>query len=314
MCQFKREDRELYPNPLATISTRGRKEDASPDSIRTPFQRDIHRIIYSQSFRRLRHKTQVFYFPQNDHVSTRLDHVLFVSAASRTVARALGFNEDLTEAIGLAHDIGHAPFGHQGEKFLQKIIDKHPSLKKILPFFHHEVYGLRVVDRIAKRDRESPGLNLTWEVRDGIVSHCGEDYKTCRLTPAINKADDFLDTIRKKDQAGFPATYEGCIVRLVDKVAYAGKDIEDAIATGIITEEQVPQDIRSKLGETNGKIIGAFLQNIVSESHNQSYIGISREYGKLLENMIQFNIDNIYHSLKSEKFGEQAERTIIFAI
>ena len=108
-----------------------------------------------------------------------MDHVRFVASAARTVARCLGLNEDLAEAIGLAHDIGHAPFGHQGEVFLTQIFDKHKTLKNLMPAFSHEVYGLRVVDYIAKRDRERPGLNLTWEVRDGIISHCGEDFKTC---------------------------------------------------------------------------------------------------------------------------------------
>ena len=188
MASFKRSERELFPSKYATIGTRGRRKPQKPDQFRTEFQRDVHRIIYSQSFRRLRHKAQVFYFPQNDHISTRMDHVRFVASAARTVARCLGLNEDLAEAIGLSHDIGHAPFGHQGEKFLCEIIDCCPRLKKIIPEFSHEVYGLRVVDSIAKRDRERPGLNLTWEVRDGIVSHCGEDFVSCKLEPAARRS------------------------------------------------------------------------------------------------------------------------------
>ena len=183
MPEFKRVEKELFPSSRATIGTKGRQKKQQDDQFRTEFQRDIHRIIYSQSFRRLRHKTQVFYFPQNDHVSTRMDHVLCVASAARTVARCLRLNEDLAEAIGLAHDIGHAPFGHQGEEFLTKIIDSSTALKQHIQSFSHEVYGLRVVDKIAKRDRESPGLNLTWEVRDGIISHCGEDFERCKLIP-----------------------------------------------------------------------------------------------------------------------------------
>jgi len=217
MPDFRRSERELFPSPHATIGTRGRRKPQDEDDFRTDFQRDVHRIIYSQSFRRLRHKTQVFYFPQNDHVSTRMDHVRFVASAARTVARCLELNEDLAEAIGLAHDIGHAPFGHQGEDFLSGIIHDHPTLKRLMPEFSHEVYGLRVVDSIAKRDREPPGLNLTWEVRDGIVSHCGEDFQTCRLEPASNPKN--LEQIRTRDDAGKPATLEGCIVRLMDKIA-----------------------------------------------------------------------------------------------
>jgi dGTPase len=299
----------MFPGSYATIGTRGRQRKQAGDKLRTEFQRDIHRIIYCQPFRRLKHKTQVFYFPQNDHVSTRMDHVLFVASAARTVARCLGLNEDLAEAIGLAHDIGHAPFGHQGEDFIKnEIIAKNASLKKVLPNFSHEVYGLRVVDRIAKADRESPGLNLTWEVRDGIVSHFGEDFKNVKLVPCDKKME--LSDIQDRKKAGFPATLEGCIVRLIDKVAYCGKDIEDAIAAGVIREEDVPADITEVRGRTNGKIIGTFLEDIVKQSYEKDYIAISDKYGQLLHSMIKFNYKNIYHSRESEKYGKQARQSI----
>jgi len=180
--------------------------------------------------------------------------VLFVASAARTVARCLNLNEDLAEAIGLAHDIGHAPFGHQGETFLKEIIKHNPSLTNVLPSFSHEVYGLRVVDKIAKRDRERPGLNLTWEVRDGIISHCGEDFKTCKLVPGDK--DKELEKIIGRKDAGSPTTLEGCIVRLIDKVAYCGKDIEDAIAAETIKPGEIPGSIKTELGHTNGKIVG----------------------------------------------------------
>ncbi|MBN2376222.1 MAG: dNTP triphosphohydrolase [Sedimentisphaerales bacterium] len=248
MSVHKEYEKRVYKSKYATIGTRRPRTRKLPaDDYRTDFQRDAHRIIYSQPFRRLRHKTQVFYFPKNDHVSTRLDHVLFVAAASKTVARCLGLNEDLAEAIGLAHDIGHAPYGHQGEKILSGIINNNGcALRKIIPKFQHEIYGLRVVDLLAKRDGEKPGLDLTWEVRDGIISHCGEDFKTCKLKPFsgnknLNKIKD-----RKKD-AKTPATLEGCIVRLVDKIVYAGKDVEDAIASNIIKRKDVPTKIREPL-------------------------------------------------------------------
>ena len=310
MSEFKRVEKELFPSSRATIGTKGRQKKQQDDQFRTEFQRDIHRIIYSQSFRRLRHKTQVFYFPQNDHVSTRMDHVLCVASAARTVARCLRLNEDLAEAIGLAHDIGHAPFGHQGETFLCEIIEssRNPKLKQIIPKFHHEVYGLRVVDKIAKRDREAPGLNLTWEVRDGIISHCGEDFKQCKLEPGDKNKN--LEAIRNKEDAGKPATLEGCIVRLIDKIAYIGKDIEDAISADIIKKQDIPPTITAELGETNGKIIGTFLEDIIKESHDKDYIAISRKYGDLLHSMIIFNRKKIYHSEKSEGYKKQAEQTI----
>lgn len=306
---YKRAESELNLSQYATVTTRGRKEEIPSDEFRTEFQRDVHRILYSQSFRRLRHKTQVFYFPQNDHVSTRLDHVLFVASAARTVARCLNLNEDLAEAIGLAHDIGHAPFGHQGEHFLNEIVNKNSLLKTTLPSFHHEIYGLRVVDKIAKRDREKPGLNLTWEVRDGILSHCGEDFKTCKLTPAGNNKD--LDSISCREQAGFPSTLEGCIVRLIDKVVYCGKDLEDALATGIIKEDDIPKVLREELGHANGKIIGTFLENIIKESKDKNYIAIPNKYGELMKQLIDFNYSNIYHSEKSEGYRKQAKQTLL---
>lgn len=308
MADFRRSERELFPSPHATIGTRGRRKPQDEDDFRTDFQRDVHRIIYSQSFRCLRHKTQVFYFPQNDHVSTRMDHVRFVASAARTVARCLGLNEDLAEAIGLAHDIGHAPFGHQGEKFLTDIIIRYPRLRRLMPEFSHEVYGLRVVDCIAKRDRERPGLNLTWEVRDGIVSHCGEDFATCKLIPTSKKKP--LERIRTCKEAGSPGTLEGCIVRLIDKIAYAGKDVEDALEAGVIREQQVPAKFKRRLGTTNGKIIGTFIEDMVRNSHGKDYIAVSTGLGELLHELIQFNDKYIYRSEQAEGYKTQAGKMI----
>jgi dGTPase len=237
-----------------------------------------------------------------------MDHVRFVASAARTVARCLGLNEDLTEAIGLAHDIGHPPFGHQGELFLTEILNEHEELKGPMPKFSHEVYGLRVVDHIAKRDREKPGLNLTWEVRDGIISHCGEDFETCKLS-AGDKGKN-LDNIRTREEAGNPATLEGCIVRLIDKIAYAGKDVEDAIEAKIIEEKDVPSSLWDKLGTTNGKIIGTFIENMVENSSGHDYIAISQDLGELLHELIEFNNQRIYHSPGAERYKEQAGKTI----
>jgi len=237
-----------------------------------------------------------------------MDHCLFVASAARTVARSLGLNEDLAEAIGLAHDIGHPPFGHQGEHFLQKIIDANPAIKRFIPQFHHEVYGLRVVDKLAKIDREEPGLNLTWEVRDGIVSHCGEDYKTCQLQPVQGNKN--LEAIKDKTEAGFPTTLEGCLIRLVDKIIYFGKDIEDAIETGVIKADDVPPDIREELGNTNGQMVGTFLEDIIQNSAGCNHIAISGDRGQLLRRMIDFNIKNIYRSPQAEGYKKQAGQTI----
>ena len=311
MPEFKRPEAELFTGKYATIGTKGRATALAADDFRTDFQRDIHRILYSQAFRRLRHKTQVFYFPQNDHVSTRMNHVMFVASAARTVARCLGLNEDLAEAIGLAHDIGHAPFGHRGEDFLNGIIaditKPNKGFETVMPIFHHEVYGLRVVDRLAKGDRAAPGLNLTWEVRDGIISHCGEDFTTCRLEPGDPEKD--LASISHKHEAGNPATLEGCIVRLIDKIAYCGKDIEDAIEVDVIRPDDIPQEI-SQLGTNNGQIVGRLLEDIIRSSYNKDYIAISKANGDLMHRMIQFNCDNIYHTEEAQKYSKQAESNV----
>jgi dGTPase len=237
-----------------------------------------------------------------------MDHVRFVASAARTVARCLGLNEDLAEAIGLAHDIGHPPFGHQGEAFATEIFNEHEVLKDLMPEFSHEIYGLRVVDYIAKRDREKPGLNLTWEVRDGIVSHCGEDYETCKL--CVGDKDKDLDKIKNREQAGNPATLEGCIVRLIDKIAYAGKDVEDAIEACIIEEKVVPSRFQDELGTTNGQIIGTFLENMIENSSGHDYIAISQEKGDLLRELIEFNVKHIYHSPEAEEYKAQAAKAI----
>ncbi|MBN2316744.1 MAG: dNTP triphosphohydrolase [Sedimentisphaerales bacterium] len=310
MSDFRRCERDLFSSQFATIGTKGRRHPQTPDDFRTDFQRDVHRIIYSQSFRRLRHKTQVFYFPQNNHVSTRMDHVRFVASAARTVARCLGLNEDLVEAIGLAHDIGHPPFGHQGEKFLTGIFEKYGVLKQIMPEFSHEVYGLRVVDWIAKRDSEKPGLNLTWEVRDGIISHCGEDFRSCKLVPGSKEKN--LDQIKTREEAGNPATLEGCIVRLIDKIAYVGKDIEDAREAKIIQKEKIPSQLRDELGTTNGKIIGTFVEDMIINSKDKDYIAVSPRLGELLHRLIEFNREYIYRSSEAEGYKKQAGKTIKF--
>ena len=239
-----------------------------------------------------------------------MDHVRFVASAARTVARCLSLNEDLAEAIGLAHDIGHPPFGHQGEEFLSRIFEKYPVLKKLMPKFSHEVYGLRVVECVAKRDRESPGLNLTWEVRDGIISHCGEDFRRCKLEPA--KVEKNLDDVHTREEAGNPVTLEGCIVRLIDKIAYAGKDIEDAIEVEVIKESDLPANFKKALGTTNGQIIGKFVEDMVKNSLDKDYIAISPELGELLHELIRFNGEHIYHSKEAEQYKTQAEKTILY--
>ncbi|MFV1951003.1 MAG: deoxyguanosinetriphosphate triphosphohydrolase family protein [Nitrospinota bacterium] len=301
------DEKLIYINPKATLSenSKGRLRYLLPDNYRTEFQRDIHRIIYSQPFRRLRHKTQVFFLPHNDHICTRMEHVMHVASASRTVARHLRLNEDLTEAIGLGHDLGHAPFGHHGEDVLGSLSKEHG----LDITFQHEIHGLRVVDKLGELDREPlPGLNLTYEVRDGIISHCGEDF-VGEILPVNN--DKKLENITDKKDALMPCTLEGCIVRMVDKIAYAGRDIEDALVAGLLKEETIPKDIVSVLGKNNGEIVGVLVEDLIDFCKlHPDRIGLSEEKHEALKKLIKFNYKNIYGHAEVEKFKKQATRAI----
>lgn len=297
------EEKSIYRNPKAMLSkdSKGRMVSVKSDKYRTEFQRDVHRILYCQTFRRLKHKTQVFFLPNNDHICTRMEHVLLVASASRTIAQHLGFNEDLVEAISLAHDFGHAPFGHHGEEVLKEIARD----KGIDVNFQHEIHGLRMVDKLAELDREPvPGLNLTYEVRDGIISHCGEDFKDNAIKP--EKDNKTLESIRDKKDAGMPVTFEGCIVRMVDKIAYAGRDVEDALMAKLIKKEEIPTEVKI-LGDNNGEIVGNLVEDVIAFSkENPDYIGLSREKHAVLNTLIKFNYDKIYKHPELEIYKKQA--------
>ncbi len=304
------QEAKIYTNPNAQLSSKtfGRINPLSEDSHRNEYQRDIHRIIYCQSFRRLRHKTQVFFKPNNDHISTRLEHVLHVSSASRSVARRLGFNEDLTEAIGLAHDIGHAPYGHHGEFVLNTLSGEH----KLGIRFEHELYGLRVVDKIAELDRNPiAGLNLTYEVREGIVAHCGEDSDR-EVFPAFkNRRPIDLGVMTSRKDLIAPSTYEAAIVRLVDKIVWAARDVEDAIHAELIVESDIPNAIKKSLGINNGAIIETLLNDLVSYSSEYTdRIGMSEDCFSALQELVDFNNENIYKNEKVELFKKQITRAI----
>jgi dGTPase len=300
-----KEKQELLLGPFAQRSadSRGRQiaEDACP--VRTEYERDTGRIIYSMDFRRLRHKTQVFFDPQNDHICTRMEHVIYVSYIANTIGRSLSLNTDLIQAIALGHDLGHAPFGHTGEKTLDA------CLKRIDPtlFFQHEIHSLRVVDSLAFRGQQS-GLNLTFEVRDGIVSHCGETYGEYRLVPdREKKARELLE---KAILHSPPATLEGCVVRLADKIAYIGRDIEDAARTGIMEFEDLPVAIRSSLGQTNSQIINTLVTDIVDSSMGEDAVGLSRERGESMEELLQENVALIYRSDKIKRYEKMVQNVV----
>lgn len=237
---------------------RGRPE---PDcSLRTPFQRDRDRIVHSKSFRRLKHKTQVFVAPVGDHYRTRLTHTLEVTQVSRTVARALSLNEDLTEAIGLGHDLGHAPFGHIGEEVLGNCLKE-----RFGKSFRHNLQSLRVVDIL---ERDYRGLNLTEQVRDGIVNH----------TSGMPK----------------PQTLEGAIVRLVDRIAYINHDIDDALRAGVIEEIDLPKDEIATLGSSGSERIDTLVHDLVETSHKAGEIVQSKRIGSAMLRLRKFMFDRVY--------------------
>src|SRR5919109_1519140 len=232
-------------SPLATRSYPARRAVREPDSDhRTPFQRDRDRIVHSKAFRRLKHKTQVFIAPEGDHYRTRLTHTLETCGIARNVARALGLNEDLTEAIGLGHDLGHAPFGHIGEEVLDACLQERYGLR-----FRHNVHSLRVVERL---ERDGTGLNLTEQVRDGILRHTGDEL---------------------------PATLEGRIVRLVDRIAYINHDIDDALRAGTLEREELPHAELEVLGDTGSKRIDPPVRDLVSHSSEAGDIVQGDEVG-----------------------------------
>lgn len=239
----------LSPRAALASESRGRLRDEPPDPVRTCFQRDRDRIIHCKAFRRLKHKTQVFIDPEEDHYRTRLTHTLEVSQIARTIARALRVNEDLTEAIALGHDLGHTPFGHAGEAALDEVY------REYVPGggFRHGEQSLRVVDVLENGGR---GLNLTWEVRDGILRH------------SKGAADLTIDSRG-------PATVEGRIVKISDRVAYINHDIDDAIRAGIITESDLPADAISALGHSHSERISSMVNDIIDYGLRSGAVGMS---------------------------------------
>ena len=229
------EKNTLSPHACLSVNSKGRKRDEAQCDIRTVFQRDRDRILHSKSFRRLKDKTQVFLTPEGDHYRTRLTHTLEVSQNARTIARALRLNEDLVEAIALGHDIGHTPFGHAGERALDRVCT--------LGFVHSD-QSLRVVDVL---ERDMKGLNLTEEVRDGILNHQTEKM---------------------------PCTLEGRIVRISDKIAYMHHDMDDAIRAGILNDDEVPDSIGKVAGYKTAERLDYFIHDIVTESKDQDDMGL----------------------------------------
>lgn len=305
----EQQENSLSPFAAKNINSFGRLIPEKKCPIRTDFERDGNRILYSMEFRRLRHKTQVFFNAKNDHICTRMEHVLNVGSIAVTIARTLNLNQDLTYAIALGHDLGHAPFGHSGERVLDK------CMKKLDPNtgFQHELHSLRVVEKLATRIskekiQDNCGLNLTYEVKDGIVSHCGERYNEYSLTRDLTKTPASLH--QNNGHGTFPFTLEACIVRLVDKIAYVGRDIEDAVRVKLMDMQDIPDNIRNELGHTNGEIINTLVCDMVESSYDKDCIQLSPAKGEALERLINENVRLIYKADKITRYEKIAENTL----
>lgn len=262
--------------PEATRSYPALRAVEEADSpVRTPFQRDRDRIVHSKAFRRLKHKTQVFVAPEGDHYRTRLTHTLEACGIARTVARALGLNEDLTEAIGLGHDLGHPPFGHAGEEALDEALRERGGTG-----FKHNEHSLRVVEVL---ERDGRGLNLTEQVRDGILNHTGP---------------------RK------PATLEGRIVKLVDRVAYINHDIDDALRAGVLRPDDLPAAEIELLGATGSTRIDTLVRDIVGRSRAEGDIVQSEEIGGAMLRLRKFMFDRVYLGPPARGEHERVQRAM----
>lgn len=264
---------KIYLSPYATLSqnTRGREKPEEQCDIRPVFQRDRDRILHSKSFRRLKDKTQVFLSPEGDHYRTRLTHTLEVSQNARTIAKALSLNEDLVEAIALGHDLGHTPFGHAGER----------ALNEICPYgFRHNEQSVRTVELLEK---EGEGLNLTWEVRDGILNH---------------------------QTSNIPATLEGKVVRFSDKIAYTYHDMDDAVRAGILQEADIPREIGEIIGYTPGERLNNFIHDIVTESKGTNDVKMSADVERAMRDLKVFMYERVYSNPIAKGEEHKAESLV----
>lgn len=265
------EDEYLSPYAMHSKDSKGRLKNEEQCDIRPVFQRDRDRIIHSKAFRRLKDKTQVFLTPEGDHYRTRLTHTLEVSQTARTIAKALALNEELVEAIALGHDLGHTPFGHAGER----------ALNRVCPTgFKHNEQSVRTVDKLEK---DGQGINLTYEVRDGILNH---------------------------QTSGMPSTLEGKVVRLSDKIAYIHHDMDDAIRGGILKEKDVPKEIAKAIGATCGQRLDHFIHDIVNTSESTDDVRMSEETAQAMTDMRRFMFERVYQNPIAKAEEGKAETLI----
>ena len=262
------------------------------DYIRSPYAIDRDRILYSGAYRRYQGKTQVFSFTNmfDEEMTNRSLHTTYVSQIARTIGKNLGLNQELIEAIALGHDLGHSPFGHEGEVALSACCKKHG-----IGYFHHNIESLNVVDYITKNGN---GMNLTFQVRDGIISHDGEVHNR-QLKPNWHKTEAdiesyIIDKKQGKKTLWMPATMEGCVVRISDTIAYIGQDIEDAIRYKILDPKEIPQECKDFLGDSNGEIIETLVESVILNSFEKDYIAFDEQTSEHLLKLKEFNYQRIY--------------------
>lgn len=283
-----------FKNQLSDSVLMSRVKSRVGEDVRSPYYRDTTAILHSSPFRRLKHKTQVFFAPSNDHICTRMEHVLHVASIATSICRAMGLNDELAWAIGIGHDLGHTPFGHIGERILSEIMEK-----KGYTAFQHEINSLRVVDFLSH-------LNLTYAVRDGIVSHCGEHFMRS-IEPDFTVKD--MSNITTKIGIR-PATWEGCVVRFSDQIAYLGRDFEDASRLGIIHPDDAPELCKKVLGRTNGEIINTLVEDVITNSEKEGLISFSEPVYEAIKLMKDFNYRHIYLSPMLEGYETYFRRLI----
>ena len=296
---LNRQENEIL-SPLAVRNADGVRrlpDERMESDYRQAFSVDVDRILHSLAYARYIDKTQVFYLVKNDHITHRVLHVQLVSKIARTIGRFLSLNEDLIEAIALGHDIGHTPFGHDGERFLSEICRKHG-----IGYFHHNLQSVHFLEKV---ERKGEGWNLCLQTLDGILSHDGEIHNE-KLLPMTDKTFAAMDReiITKKNDpktALIPMTLEGCLVRMADTVSYIGRDIEDAIRLKLIHRSDLPRESTSLLGDTNGTIVFNLVTDIICNSRGNPYIAFSPEVSEAVKQLKSFNLEHIYMNSRIKK-------------
>lgn len=284
-------------SPIATFSSEGVRrfhDELLEEGYRQPFSIDVDRILHSRAYTRYIDKTQVFYLIHHDHITHRVLHVQLVSKIARTIGRYLGLNEDLIEAVALGHDIGHTPFGHDGERFLSELCSSSG-----IGYFLHNVQSVQFLDRV---ERKGKGWNLCLQTLDGILCHDGEIHNQA-LKPDRKKTFESLGkemTAKKASPATIliPMTLEGCVARMADTISYIGRDIEDAIRLDMIKRSDLPKECVDILGDTNGSIVYHLVTDIINNSFQNSYIAFSPEVSEALKRLKDFNLKRIYMNPK----------------